>query len=322
VSAVIAAPSATVAHALSSTSQALPSVAAPPAASHAPPSATAPAAPPPVTKALSGVTVAVVPPAPLAQAGRTASSGPLPSGPVSAGAVAVAGTLAGSVSKARAAVLDKAGVVVGAARSLPPGADAVITPAQAPPGTLRRVLAVVVKPPQAGGRSLQASQAAALRSASVLGQAASQAAASPPPPAGAAAVAGTMGQLLGSSGARSRILPEALRFTFASSASPTSSAQAQPIYARSPSSSARRTAMPRDVLWSGSTGRGGPSRAPAAPGGGSPTVAGGGGGLGSSSFLALGALLLLFAPRVLRRLRLAGEPWHMAPFFLIPARPG
>jgi outer membrane biosynthesis protein TonB len=60
-----------------------------------------------------------------------------------------------------------------------------------------------------------------------------------------------------------------------------------------------------------------------APGGASGGVAAGGsGGVGLSGFLTLAGLLLLAAPRALRRLRLSCRPWLTAFFVLIPERPG
>jgi hypothetical protein len=65
-----------------------------------------------------------------------------------------------------------------------------------------------------------------------------------------------------------------------------------------------------------------PSPGPA-PGGASGGVAAGGtGSVGLSGFLTLAGLLLLAAPRALRRLRLSGRPWLTAFFVLIPERPG
>jgi hypothetical protein len=46
------------------------------------------------------------------------------------------------------------------------------------------------------------------------------------------------------------------------------------------------------------------------------------GGLSAATFLALAALLLLGAPRAVRRLRRTGASWRLAQFSLIPARPG
>jgi hypothetical protein len=48
----------------------------------------------------------------------------------------------------------------------------------------------------------------------------------------------------------------------------------------------------------------------------------GGSGLALSGFFTLACLLLLGAPRAMRRLRLACEPWLTACFVLIPERPG
>jgi hypothetical protein len=45
-------------------------------------------------------------------------------------------------------------------------------------------------------------------------------------------------------------------------------------------------------------------------------------GLALSGFLTLGGLLLLGAPRAMRRLRLSCQPWRTACFVLIPERPG
>ena len=52
---------------------------------------------------------------------------------------------------------------------------------------------------------------------------------------------------------------------------------------------------------------------------GSPT---GASGLALSGFLSLAGLLLLGAPRAMRRLRLSCQPWLTACFVLIPERPG
>jgi outer membrane biosynthesis protein TonB len=59
-----------------------------------------------------------------------------------------------------------------------------------------------------------------------------------------------------------------------------------------------------------------------APSGASGSAAVGGSGLALSAFLTLTGLLLLAAPRALRRLRLRCEPWLTAFFVLIPERPG
>jgi hypothetical protein len=59
-----------------------------------------------------------------------------------------------------------------------------------------------------------------------------------------------------------------------------------------------------------------------APGGASGSSAVGGSGLALSAFLTLTGLLLLAAPRAMRRLRLSCEPWLTAFFVLIPERPG
>ncbi|MCW3034427.1 MAG: hypothetical protein JWM60_2772, partial [Solirubrobacterales bacterium] len=66
-----------------------------------------------------------------------------------------------------------------------------------------------------------------------------------------------------------------------------------------------------------------PSPGPA-PGGAAGGVAAGGSGgaVGLSGFLTLAGLLLLAAPRALRRLRLSCRPYLTAFFVLIPERPG
>ena len=60
---------------------------------------------------------------------------------------------------------------------------------------------------------------------------------------------------------------------------------------------------------------------PPAPGGASGSAAGAS-GLALSGFLTLAGLLLLGAPRAMRRLRLSCQPWLTACFVLIPERPG
>jgi hypothetical protein len=60
---------------------------------------------------------------------------------------------------------------------------------------------------------------------------------------------------------------------------------------------------------------------PSAPSGASGSAAGSS-GLGLSGFLTLAGLLLLGAPRAMRRLRLSCQPWLTACFVLIPERPG
>ena len=62
-----------------------------------------------------------------------------------------------------------------------------------------------------------------------------------------------------------------------------------------------------------------PGPAPTGAFGGS---AAGGSGVALSGFFTLAGLLLLAAPRALRRLRLACQPWRTAFFVLIPERPG
>jgi hypothetical protein len=59
-----------------------------------------------------------------------------------------------------------------------------------------------------------------------------------------------------------------------------------------------------------------------APSGASGGSAMGPSGLALSGFLTLAGLLLLGAPRAMRRLRLSCEPWRTACFVLIPERPG
>jgi outer membrane biosynthesis protein TonB len=65
-----------------------------------------------------------------------------------------------------------------------------------------------------------------------------------------------------------------------------------------------------------------PSPGPAPGGASGGVAAGGSGGVGLSGFLTLAGLLLLAAPRALRRLRLSCRPWLTAFFVLIPERPG
>jgi hypothetical protein len=59
-----------------------------------------------------------------------------------------------------------------------------------------------------------------------------------------------------------------------------------------------------------------------APSGASGAAVGGSSGVAPSAFLSLAGLLLLAAPRALRRLRLSCRPWLPACFILIPERPG
>ena len=68
----------------------------------------------------------------------------------------------------------------------------------------------------------------------------------------------------------------------------------------------------------------GPAPEPAPGGAAGGGVAGGssGGGVGLAGFLTIAALLLLAAPRALRRLRLSCRPYRTAFFVLIPERPG
>jgi hypothetical protein len=66
-----------------------------------------------------------------------------------------------------------------------------------------------------------------------------------------------------------------------------------------------------------------PSPGPAPGGAGGGVAAGASGGaVGLSGFLTLAGLLLLAAPRALRRLRLSRRPHLTAFFVLIPERPG
>ncbi len=64
-----------------------------------------------------------------------------------------------------------------------------------------------------------------------------------------------------------------------------------------------------------------PSPSPSGPAGVSGAGAGAS-GFGLLLFSTLAGLLLLAAPRAMRRLRLASEPWRQAPFVLAPERPG
>ncbi len=66
-----------------------------------------------------------------------------------------------------------------------------------------------------------------------------------------------------------------------------------------------------------------PGPGPVPAGGGVGVAAGAaGGGVGLAGFLALAGLLLLTAPRALRRMRLSCRPYRTAFFVLIPERPG
>jgi hypothetical protein len=65
-----------------------------------------------------------------------------------------------------------------------------------------------------------------------------------------------------------------------------------------------------------------PSPGPAPGGASGGVAAGGSGSVGLSGFLTLAGLLLLAAPRAMRRLRLSCRPWLTAFFVLIPERPG
>jgi hypothetical protein len=65
----------------------------------------------------------------------------------------------------------------------------------------------------------------------------------------------------------------------------------------------------------------GPTPGPT-PGGASGGTAAGASGIALSAFLTLAGLLLMAAPRALRRLRLSSQPWRTAFFVLIPERPG
>ncbi|MHB8233391.1 MAG: hypothetical protein ACYDHT_01925 [Solirubrobacteraceae bacterium] len=65
-----------------------------------------------------------------------------------------------------------------------------------------------------------------------------------------------------------------------------------------------------------------PTPGPAPSGAAGAGVGGGGGGVAPSAFLSLAGLLLLAAPRAMRRLRLSCRPLLTACFVLIPERPG
>ncbi len=65
----------------------------------------------------------------------------------------------------------------------------------------------------------------------------------------------------------------------------------------------------------------GPAPSSPAPGGAAGAATGGSGVAPLSTFLTLAGLLLLGAPRVLRRLRLSCEPWLAGCFVLVPERP-
>jgi hypothetical protein len=65
----------------------------------------------------------------------------------------------------------------------------------------------------------------------------------------------------------------------------------------------------------------GPAPSSPSPGGAAGAATGGSGVAPLSTFLTLAGLLLLGAPRVLRRLRLSCEPWLAGCFVLVPERP-
>ncbi len=71
----------------------------------------------------------------------------------------------------------------------------------------------------------------------------------------------------------------------------------------------------------GNSTPGSPAPGPA-PGGSSGSATGGVAGFGISPLLTLAGLLLMGAPRAMRRLRLLCRPWRTACFVLIPERPG
>jgi len=88
---------------------------------------------------------------------------------------------------------------------------------------------------------------------------------------------------------------------------------------------AAATTVPANDGHDGSVGGGhpstpGPGPAPGGASGSAPAA--GGSGLAHSGFLTLAGLLLLAAPRAMRRLRLSSRPWLTACFVLIPERPG
>lgn len=134
-------------------------------------------------------------------------------------------------------------------------------------------------------------------------------------PALASAGASSVGPVLALMGAGSRSGPAASR-----AASEQSLAIATP---RSPTSIASLAASSPEPTAHGAIGRGAPPLSPPAQGPGGASGAGTGASTATSAlYLALAALLLLGAPRALRRLRLTGEPWLTASFDLIPERPG
>ena len=84
-----------------------------------------------------------------------------------------------------------------------------------------------------------------------------------------------------------------------------------------------RTGPPNDGYGNSSGGSHPAIPAPApAPSGAVGGSAAGGSGVALSGFFTLAGLLLLAAPRALRRLRLSCQPWRAAFFVLIPERPG
>lgn len=90
-----------------------------------------------------------------------------------------------------------------------------------------------------------------------------------------------------------------------------------------PSGTRPRTGPPADG-YSGPVGGSHPATPPPgpSPGGAVGGSATGASGVGVSGFFTLAGLLLLAAPRAMRRLRLSCQPWRTAFFVLIPERPG
>jgi outer membrane biosynthesis protein TonB len=95
-----------------------------------------------------------------------------------------------------------------------------------------------------------------------------------------------------------------------------------PVTAALEGAEATSVAAGQDPSGSVGGGRPMPSSPGPAPGGASGGASGGGSGVGLSGFIAFAVLLLLAAPRAMRRLRLACQPWLTAFFVLIPERPG
>jgi hypothetical protein len=125
------------------------------------------------------------------------------------------------------------------------------------------------------------------------------------------------------SGALARLLPNTGAFTLAPGwqLSSTTTASPRPRLAPGYASELGRPIRPS----AGKPTRAGSERPPrptVVPGDGFTPTTAAPGGLGFPVLLALGVLLIVAAPSASRRLALTRQPWRLAPFFLIPARPG